>query len=254
MITSLRSMRSSPPSRDPLFTLPERLLLTSIDDRGRPRDPNSSLGHALAGAALTELLLGGRLRLEDGRVVAATGSPTGDTLLDEVAAEVRAEERPRLLMWWVNRLASRHRGRRPFRDRLIDQLTDQGVLARGERRVLGLVPVATHRVTNPATAELIRAAIGQVLLNRQAPDASAAALITLVRVSGLVDACVHDVDRRRARCRAKQIAAGNQVGHAVNCIEGEVTAAIMAAVAASSASLPTQGTPKGDMPAVTPLR
>ena len=47
--------------------------------------------------------------------------------------------------------------------------------------MLGLVPVATHRVTNPATAELIRAAIGQVLLNRQAPDAYAAALVTLVR-------------------------------------------------------------------------
>jgi hypothetical protein len=160
-----------------LFTLPERLLLISIDDCGRPRDPNSALGHALVGAALTELLLGGRLRLENGRLVAVTGLPTGDTLLDEVVADVRAEERPRLLMWWVNRLASRHRGRGPFRDRLIDQLTDQGVLARGERRVLGLVPVATHRVINPVAAELTRAAIGEVLVNRQAPDAYTVALV-----------------------------------------------------------------------------
>ena len=49
-----------------MLTLPERLLLISIDQRGRPRDPKSSLGYALAGAALTELLLAGRLRHDHG--------------------------------------------------------------------------------------------------------------------------------------------------------------------------------------------
>jgi hypothetical protein len=62
-----------------MLTLPERLLLISIDQRGRPRDPTSSLGYALAGAALTELLLAGRLRHDHGQVVVATASPIGDT-------------------------------------------------------------------------------------------------------------------------------------------------------------------------------
>jgi hypothetical protein len=79
------------------------------------------------------------------------------------------------------------RGRKPVRDRLIDLLTERGVLASGERRVLGLVPVATHPVADPASAERARAAIGQVLLGRQEPDELTAAL---VQVSGLVDACV----------------------------------------------------------------
>ena len=94
-----------------MLTMPERLLLISIDHRGRPRDPRSTLGHALAGAALTELLLAGRLRYDDGRVVAATAGPTGEPLLDEVVTEIRGEERPRTLKWWVQRLASRHHGR-----------------------------------------------------------------------------------------------------------------------------------------------
>jgi hypothetical protein len=33
-------------------TLPERLLLLSLDDDGQPRDPRSTLGYALAGAAV----------------------------------------------------------------------------------------------------------------------------------------------------------------------------------------------------------
>jgi hypothetical protein len=216
-----------------MLILPERLLLISVDDRGRLRDPKSSLGHALAGAALTELLLAGRLRHEEGRVVVATASPTGQTLLDDVLVEVGGEQRPRTLTWWVKRLASRHGGRKPVRDRLIDQLTQRGVLAQGERRVFGLVPVATHRVADPATAEGARAAIGEVLLGRQEPDELAAALVALVRVSGLVDACVPDDERGQARRRARQIAAGNQVGEAVKRVQDEVMAAVTAAAASS---------------------
>jgi Golgi phosphoprotein 3 (GPP34) len=172
-----------------MLTLPERLLLISIDDQGKPHDPKSSLGHALAGAALTELLLAGQLRNDD-RVVATTAGPTSEALLDEVVAEIRGEQRPRTIKWWVQRLASRHRGRKPVRGRLIDQLTERGLLAGGERRVLGLIPVATHRVADPAAAERARAAISEVLLGHQEPDERAAALIALVQVSGLVDACV----------------------------------------------------------------
>jgi hypothetical protein len=216
-----------------MLTLPERLLLISTDDRGRLRDPKSSLGHALAGAALTELLLAGRLQYEAGRVVVATASPTGQSLLDDVLVEVGGEQRPRALTWWVKRLASRHGGRKAVRDRLIDQLTERGVLARAERRVLGLVPVATHRVADPATAERVRAVIREVLLGRQQPDELAAALVALVQVSGLVDTCVPDAERGQARRRARQIAAGNQVGEAVKRVQDEVMAAVMAAVASS---------------------
>jgi hypothetical protein len=225
-----------------MLTLPEQLLLISIDDRGAPRDPKSSLGHALAGAALTELLLDGRLRHHDGQLVAATAPPAGDTVLDEVLAEVRAVQRPRTLKWWVNRLASRHRGRTPIRDRVIHELTDQGVLTSGQRRLLGLIPVGTHRLADPATAERVRVAVGEVLLGGQQPDDHIAALIALVQVSGLVDACVPDAERRQGRRRAAQIAAGNEVGEAVKRLQQEVLAAVTAAVVASSAATSGGGT------------
>jgi hypothetical protein len=136
----------------------------------------------------------------------------------------------------VNRLASRHGGRKPVRDRLVDQLTERGVLARGQRRVLGLVPLATHPVADPATAKRARAAIGEVPLGRQEPDEHAAALVALVQVTGLLDAYVPDAERSRAHRRARLIAAGNEVGQAVKRIQEEVMAAVTAAVVASSAA------------------
>ena len=79
------------------------------------------------------------------------------------------------------------------------------------------------------------------LLGRQQPDEHVAALIALVQVSGLVDACVPDTERRQARRRAEQIAAGNEVGEAVKRLQ-EVLAAVTAAVVPSSAATSGGGT------------
>ncbi|HET9558288.1 MAG TPA: GPP34 family phosphoprotein, partial [Actinomycetota bacterium] len=87
-----------------MATLPERLLLLSLDDDGQPRDPRSALGYALAGAAITELLLAGRLAQRDDRLQVASASPTGDPVLDEVLDQVRTETKARKLQWWVYRL------------------------------------------------------------------------------------------------------------------------------------------------------
>jgi hypothetical protein len=60
-----------------MTTLPERLLLISLDDDGQPRDPQGALGYALAGAAVTELVLAGRLAHRDDRLQVASAAATG---------------------------------------------------------------------------------------------------------------------------------------------------------------------------------
>ena len=217
-------------------TLPQRLLLISLDEDGKPRDPSSSLANGLAGAALMDLVLAGRLDQEDGRLVASGGQATGDELLDFVLAEIRGQERPRKLKWWVNRLGSGGWGTAPVRRRLIEQLTREGVLRQGEERVLGLVPVTRHPPSDPALAERERAAVREVLVAGREPDAAMAALVALVHVCGLVDACVDRSQRRAARQRAKQLAEGDQVGGAVRQLQDEMAGAMVAAVIAATAS------------------
>jgi hypothetical protein len=86
-------------------TLPERLLLVYLQDDGRARDTKSTLGHALAEAAVTGLLPGGQLALRDDRLCGASAAPTGD---------------PGGVGW-----------RRPgLRNRRVDHLTASGVLTR----------------------------------------------------------------------------------------------------------------------------
>jgi hypothetical protein len=132
----------------------------------------------------------------------------------------------------VNRLGSGGWGTAPVRRRLIEQLTREGLLGQGEKRVLGLVPVTRHPPSDPALAGRERAAVREVLAGRE-PDAAMAAP---VHVCGLVDACVDRSERRLARQRAKQLADGDQVGGAVRQLQDDMTAAMMAAVIAATAS------------------
>jgi hypothetical protein len=222
-------------------TLPERLLLLSLDDDGQPRDPRSALGYALAGAALTELLLAGRLANRDGRLQVVSPAPTGDPVLDEVLRQVEAEPRPRKLKWWVSRLGGGGWRRPSVRNRLIDHLTSEGVLARDQERLLGLFPVTRHPPAEPTADDQARAAVRAVLVGGREPDEPTAALVALVEAAGLVDACVGRSERRQARQRAKQIAAGDQVGEAVRRVQQEVMAAITAAVVASAATTASSG-------------
>jgi hypothetical protein len=217
-------------------TLPERLLLISLDQDGKPRDPGSSLANGLAGAALMELVLAGRLDQRDGRLVAPGGEATGDELLDFVLAEIRGQERPGKLKWWVNRLGSGGWGAAPVRRRLIDKLTREGVLERAEERVLGLVPVTRHPTRDPALPDRERAAVREVLVAGREPDAAMAALVALVNVCGLVDVCVARDERRAAKARARRLAEGDQVGGAVRQLQDDMTAAMMAAVIAATAA------------------
>jgi hypothetical protein len=216
-------------------TIPERLLLLSLDDDGQPRDPQGTLGYALAGAALTELLLAGRFAHRDDRLEVASAAPTGDPVLDHVLDQVEAEPKHRKLQWWVYRLGGGWRGP-VVRNRLIDHLTATGVLAKGQERLLGLFPVTRHPPTDTTADDQARAAVRAVLVEGQDPDEPTAALIALVEVSGLVDACVQPPERRQARQRAKQIAAGDQVGDAIGRIQQKIMAAVTVAIIASAAT------------------
>ena len=223
-----------------MTTLPEELLLVSLDERGRPRNPRSALGPALAGAVLADLLISGHLAFApDGTITVAAapgGTGTGDPVLDKALDLIRAEAKPRKLKWWVTKLAGGPWRNDVVRREVIDDLTAEGVLTKGSLKVLGLFERAAHRPADPAAPERIRAGLRKVLLGDGSPDERLAALTGLVEVTGLVDACVGRDERKAARRRAKQIAAGEETSEAVRKVQEEVMAGVLAAVVASTAA------------------
>lgn len=147
------------------LTLPQEFLLLALRDvEGTvPFSLKPTVPYALAGAALLELSLRGRVRLDRGEVRVIDRSPTGDAVLD--AALVRTESDARA---WI-RLALDPRS-------TIDQLVERGILRRERHRIFW----ERHPARDPAPEARVRERL------RNPQDVRSALLLELAQVAGIV--------------------------------------------------------------------
>ncbi|HVA14615.1 MAG TPA: MFS transporter [Stellaceae bacterium] len=117
------------------FSLIEELLLLTLEDRGGEFDrvPEAFLVSGVAGGALIDLSLRGKLDSDLSAVWVVDSTPTGDAILDRVLAEVAAEPRRLDARAWIMRLAPRALA---MRAAVIKGLCGRGVLRRDGPRYL----------------------------------------------------------------------------------------------------------------------
>ena len=86
----------------------EIVLLLLHDGRGKfAHVPDWSSRYAFGGSVLMDLALENRIDTDLEKLVLVDASPTGDSLLDPMLAEIAAEEEPRGPRFWVERAGSR---------------------------------------------------------------------------------------------------------------------------------------------------
>jgi hypothetical protein len=210
--------------------LAEELLLLAWDaDHGKPRSSTSvQLPSAVGGALLLDLALRDRLRIEVD-VPRASARATGDALLDEVAREVREGPRRRKLKRWVRKIGTAAR-----RDQVRDRLVAQGLLAAADRKVLGLFPVARHRLTDPTEVERLTEEVRRVLAGGRPTDDRMALLVALVGGMSILDQLVPRSERRAARQRAEELAETSPVAEAARAVIRDTQAAVIASMGAGA--------------------
>lgn len=131
------------------FGLVEELLLLTLEDRGGEFDrvPEAFLVCGIAGAALIDLSLRGKLDSDLTGVWAIDRTPTGDPVLDGVLAEVAGESARRDPRAWIVRLSGKAM---TMRDAAIRQLCERGILRKEGPRYLwtatGAAPQTKRRI------------------------------------------------------------------------------------------------------------
>ncbi|MEV2244680.1 GPP34 family phosphoprotein [Streptomyces sp. NPDC049970] len=129
---------------DPAPTLPEELLLLALDPvRGGPHCRGRSLEYGVAGAALAELELQGRIAEEHGRVVVVNPLDPPDPLLGVFLRSLpppgkRGSGSRVSAGRWVRQAG------RQAEELYLDALVEQGTLLRETRRFIGLFPYRRH--------------------------------------------------------------------------------------------------------------
>ncbi|WP_326837258.1 GPP34 family phosphoprotein [Amycolatopsis rhabdoformis] len=182
------------------LSLAARAYLLGCDsDGGRVRRRGDAALFVRA-AALTDLLLRGRLRVAGGRVSASGAGPTGDLLLDDVLAGL-ADEGPTR---WKRLL---RQGSADTLHSLEQQLVAAGVL---HSRVTPLWRRTVVRLAERAPADAVRATVDNALTAPLSEvDARAAALTALAAATRI------GFTRRSARRHADRLRALDEVAGSV---------------------------------------
>ena len=210
--------------------LPESLLLLAIDDdTGEISSQMRSADFGTAGAVLLELFIAGKLQIVDGHVRIIDSTMTGDPLLDDAVALIRASDKPRDAKHWVKKLADAK-----IMNQVLDQLIARDIVRSEEHRLLWIIPVNRFPAENREPEDDLRAKLRSIVIDNQPPDVHSAALIGLLKATDLTGAVFSKSERKDYRERIDGIANGDLLSGAVAKLikdaQNAMTAAIVAAV------------------------
>jgi hypothetical protein len=157
---------------------------------GRPSLSRTSLGIGLAGAALCDLLFTDRITVENRKVRATAGRPTGIPTADHVFSEIVSETGSHSVRDWVDHL----RGELP-------SVAAENLVALGLVRQAPMLLRRRHRyppedlLVSMAARSKARAAVFGV----DRPDPHAACLALLAWTAGVDDLCEPELGRAQVR-------------------------------------------------------
>lgn len=228
---------------DERLLLHEELLLLALRDRkGTIHHRAAMHPYALAGGMLAELLLAGRIAIEEGRkrlVDVVRAAPLGEPLLDEcLAALVRAPRRRRLRSW-VSRFARLRR----LRERVALRLCARGILRESEERILWLFRRKVYPQRDPRCEQrLVERLRRAIFTETRQVDARTVILAGLAHSAGML---AIPFERKALRGRKKRLDAlfeadilepgAREIVRAARAAVEEAHAAVAAAAAAATA-------------------
>lgn len=210
------------------------LLLAYDDDTGKATVGSQQLDFGLAGAVLAELVLAGRIGLDEAKVQVVSRAPTGDAVCDRVLTVIADDRKARKPADLVPRLA------RGLRDILLSRLVAQGAVRESQEKVLGFIPVTRYPAVDRRPEIDLRERLRTVVVDGAPPDPRTAALCTLVLAIGMDRGIFPDLPRKEVKRRIKEVAAGEWAGPAVRdavaaaqAVATAVSTAVVVAIAVS---------------------
>ncbi len=214
-----------------MLTLPQELYLLALhEEKGRvPASLSTSLHYGLGGAILAELVLQGRVGLDDNwrAVVVNNGMFGEDDLLNEGLERIQASPRHHKSTHWVRTFSD---SIKKLEKRLAYHLVDLGVLRQEDRRFLGVVPYQAYPDHNAPARFWVKQHLRSVALGGEAPDAHTAMLLSLVGASHLLGRVFTRDERKTARRQIEALTRGEVIGEpveqAIRVIETATTTAI----------------------------
>ena len=195
-----------------MLSLCEELLILSIEDGKGALTPFTSdvLRYGLAGAILADLALQEKVTLEKSKLELVDLTSTGDAILDEVIALLAKESKPRKVSHWINSMGSKKITRR-----IINQLSDKGVLRSEEQRYSWVIPYEGNPLMNVSAKYWLKLRLRTIVLAGEEPELRMVLLLSLLRACRLLNLVVTRDERSEAARQVGELVKGETIGEAV---------------------------------------
>ncbi len=191
--------------------LTEEFLLLALEDEGGQfsRMPETSLHCGLAGAALMELEIRGRIETGGGGLFIVDPAPTGSAILDSLLADIAAEPQRLAPKEWIARLMPRAT---QLRSDALQSLCDRGILAQEDHLYLWVLEERRYPVEHGEERLESKRRILELLFNEDTPSHHDIALVALADACGMLRHTLNPVTLAEASPRIDQLRSMDMIG------------------------------------------
>jgi hypothetical protein len=221
--------------------LHEEVMLLALRDKEGTVEYGTCYRFALGGAILAELLLEGRLAIDETRkkrplIDLVSSAPLGAPVIDECLEKVATAKRRAAPQTWVSRFASI----KGLRDRVAQRLCNRGILRMDEKKVLLLFTRKIYPELDPRPEREMVGRLDRAIF-RETGDVAprTVVLVSLADATGLLKVAF---DKKKLKARKKRIeqivngeASGKATRDAIQAMQAAVAVAcVMPAVTATT--------------------
>ena len=220
-----RTVRSAALEPASPISLIEEFLLLALEDQGGEfsRIPETSLSCGLAGAALMDLAIRGRIDSDLHHLWVVDPEPTDSAMLNEVLAEIAAEPGRLHPREWIARLMPRAVR---LRGEAIQRLCERGVLRQEDHAWLWVLQARRYPVERGEERLEGKRRILALLFNHEIPDPQDVALVALADACGVFERILDRGTFEEAGPRIRQLRRmdliGGEIAHTAELMNREI--------------------------------
>lgn len=216
-------------SRPIQLYLHEEIMLLALRDEAGTVAYGSMYSYALGGALLAELLLAGRIAVDEGKrklVNLVSDEPFGEPVIDECLRKISTAKRRAVLQTWVNRFASL----KNLHHRIAQGLCERRILRADEGKILLIFRRKIYPEINPQPErKLIERLRKAIFRDGYRVDPRTVVLLSLANGSNLLNTPFDKRELKRQKKRIEQIVNGELMGKATKGAVEAAQAAVMVA-------------------------
>ena len=211
MAARLRTVRAPATEAASPVSLIEEFLLLALEDEGGEfsRIPETSLSCGLAGAALMDLAIRGRIDSDLHHLWVVDPTPTESAMLNEVLAEISAEPQRLHARDWIARLMPQAMR---LRAEAIQRLCERGILRQEDHAYLWVLQARRYPVERGEERLEGKRRILALLFNHEIPDPQDVALVALADACGVFERILNPSTLQEAGPRIRQLRRMDLIG------------------------------------------